>query len=73
MGSMLRYYTTAILWVVFFIGLAGCDDSQGDVDKSLQLLQKHLCRDDCYKKVMFGLSILCNVFSYTQMCRIECK
>lgn len=52
MGSMLCYCTMAMLWVVFFIGLAGCDENQGDVDKSLQLLQKHLCRDDCYKKVI---------------------
>lgn len=57
MGSMLCYYTMAMLWVVFFIGLAGCDENQGDVDKSLQLLQKHLCRDDCYKKVIFFLFV----------------
>lgn len=34
-----------------FIKPTDCEENQKDVDKSLQLLQKHICRDDCYKKV----------------------
>lgn len=39
-----------VLSTAFNLGIVLCEDVQ-PIEKSVQLLQLHLCRDECYKKV----------------------